>query len=280
MKPPPPKFSQSSSFALRACVAVALIAAAAFLLRPGTPRPTHRTDLPLLRRQIDGHMERVNMELQAMFDRMCKPNPPVSLPSIATQRAQSDGLWNLNLPSCIEITTAELDPYYGNMFMLLIEAWRGKIIPTLEAMMEAPVERQPQAALLTVDADGMRAGAIYVQQLHHQGQLTRTAMMIGIHRLPKHKMLKVDRAMGTIGRSTVVVTDKVIDRVRAWGLEHRMTRLIVCPYQEIKGRVRKLGFQPVDDLDGFTFGELALKASKSGGVCEESSLYALALPDR
>jgi hypothetical protein len=269
------RFSKSDMLTRVHLVIACIFAVVAVLLALATLQSGHGLgkqvggpgELQALTLQVEHHMRLVHSELQAMFDHVCVPEPPVPLPAPSEQE-----VGNVNLPFCSELEDAGLQPYYGNLYMLLVEAWRAKITPALHAIAAEPAPR-PHAELVTVHADGLLAGAIYVQQLRTRGQLSSSAVMIGIHRMPRHKMLKLRRI-----RSSVVVTDAVIGRVKQWCSQHGIARLLVCPYQELMQRLRRLGFRPIDPddlaaVDPLLFGDVELV----GQICEDSTLHGLAI---
>ena len=92
--------------------------------------------------------------------------------------------------------------------------------------------------------------------------------MIGIHRLPRHKSLRV-----LTGRPPrLIVAEALITKATAWCISRpEIARLLVCPYGEVGPRLRALGFERVDDpLVRLRFGALELRAD----VCEEAELHA------
>ena len=111
----------------------------------------------VLRIQIEEHVALVHGELQEMVGSLCPTTPPVRVPS---PWEQEHG--NVNVPSCGRLVESRLEAYYGNLNMLLVEAWLGKIVPAVQALEQAATAK---AALLSLPADGVMGGAIYVQQL-------------------------------------------------------------------------------------------------------------------
>ena len=151
---------------------------------------------------------------------------------------------DLNVPTCDALRESGLEEYYGNLNMLLVEAWLGKIEPALRAADElrpsavaALLRSSPAAELLTLEADGVLGGGIFVQQLRRGGRSAPVAMMIGIHRLPRHKAMR-----RLLGRApSVVITDAIVERVKAWCTARRVATLMVCPYQGLTERLQQLG---------------------------------------
>eukprot|EP00966_Prymnesium_polylepis_P074417 1727179-Prymnesium_polylepis.1 len=116
----------------------------------------------LLLARVELHIEVVHAELQQLFDRTCAPERVVRVPPPAEQEQG-----NINVPSCAAFERVGLQSYYGNLNMLLVEAWQWKILPTLRAQQDSRRwwRRAPRSELLTVQSDGRLAGAIFVQQL-------------------------------------------------------------------------------------------------------------------
>ena len=91
-------------------------------------------------------------------------------------------------------------------------------------------------------------------------------MMLGIHRLPRHKAMRQ-----MLGRAPeVVVTDALVAKVRAWCVAQRIERLVVCPYSELNARLQALGFAPAAKAGpAYLFGD----APVAGELCEEAGLF-------
>ena len=125
----------------------------------------------LLQAQVESHVALVHRELQAMVALLCPAEPALHVPS-PWEQARGD----VNVPSCARLRETGLEAYYGNLNMLLVEAWLGKILPALSLRhVEAP-----KAELITLHADGLMGGAIYVQQLRlPTGAAAPAAMMLG-----------------------------------------------------------------------------------------------------
>lgn len=270
-----------------AAVALALAVAVAVALQRMSSSPLHPRLSRLLEEQpslrnttcragpcsaqralVEGHVALVHDELQELLDALCPTEPALQLPS---PWEQEQG--NVNVPSCDRLVDTGLEAYYGNLNMLLVEAWLGKILPSLQAVESGA---RPSAELLKLQADGVLGGAIFVQQLRLPGPgaaagggqylaLAPAAMMIGIHRLPRHKAMRQLR-----GRAPeVVVTDAIVAQAKAWCAAHRIPRLLVCPYTELRDRLRPLGFAPAPvEAGDYLFGD----ARVVGDLCEEAQL--------
>ena len=140
------------------------------------------------------HIKLITAEIETVFIHFCQPSDPLALHATF---ASGD----VQVPSCAALRDAGIETYYGNLNMLLVEAWLGKILPSLQAVESGA---RPSAELLKLQADGVLGGAIFVQQLRlPTGAAAPAAMMLGIHRLPRHKAMRqmLGRAPG------VVVTD-------------------------------------------------------------------------
>merc|ERR1712224_999737 len=106
------------------------------------------------------HVKAITSEIFDMFTHFCQPSHPEKL---TADFARDE----VDVPSCLALRAAGLETYYGNINLLMAEAWRGKIIPSLQTLSSRPELLQPAAELLVVrePADGMAAGAIYISQL-------------------------------------------------------------------------------------------------------------------
>ena len=170
--------------------------------------------------------------------------------------------------------------------MLMAEAWQSKIVPALQGLQNiklqrssSPAEPDMQMVLVREPADeDAVAGGVFVSQLirwqDHQPQLARVALMIGLHRTPRHKSL---RHLGL--RPTVNVTPAVVGQAQEWATSQRLSALLVCPLSgdggALRHRLKALGFRDAgsvvdDDLRGHTLGHLDLHTS----ICEEAALMA------
>ena len=105
----------------------------------------------------------------------------------------------------------------------------------------------------------------------HCHSVTDAAMMIGIHRMPRHKTM---RALGQ-QRPRISVTYTIVSRVVEWCKAHRIARLVACPYDELPKRLQALGFvkfvRVPDPARSYTLGTLELRAD----VCEDAALHVL-----
>jgi hypothetical protein len=99
--------------------------------------------------------------------------------------------------------------------------------------------------------------------------------MIGIHRTPSHKMLRL------LGRRPALnVTDALVARAQQWTAEQKLTTLYVCPLSgdggSLEARLAALGFQREaaratdSDAARLSLGHLDLRDR----VCEEAALMA------
>ena len=232
---------------------------------------SHHSEWAALVQSVEEHVDRVHDELQQLFNDRCAPEPPMELP-----HPRSQAVGNVNVPACSDIE-ASVGQYYGNLHMLLVEAWLHKILPTLLTH-EASAVWLPHAALLHVHDDPVfvdgststLAGAIFVLQLRQaSGWPSDAAMMIGIHRMPRHKR-------GARGRP---VAGAIVERAKSWCNERHLRRLFVCPYQELKSRLELQGFALSRATEepataALRFGNLALN-----DVCEEGTLLVARLGD-
>jgi len=204
--------------------------------------------------RVEAHIRAVHAEIQELLTYACDGGV------VPSPYAQKQG--DVDVPSCAALRERGLEEYYGNVNMLLVEAWLGKILPALRS---AP----PAAELLTVRADGVLAGAIFAAQL--DGAPSPSALMLGIHRMPAHKLLR-----HRTGRAPAPppVTDALVAAVKAWAAAQRLARVYVCPYGGLTARLQALGFAPVaDPPDDLRFGALRLR----DGVCEDAQLHVLDL---
>ena len=221
--------------------------------------------------RVLAHVSTVRMAAHELFADVCGVNMPWS------QTKATLGRDEVNVPSCDKLREAGLETYYGNLHMVLSEAWEGKVLRSLRGgRFLGP------ASLLTVEADGMLAGGIFVSGLRRPDfSRANAAVMIGIHRMPQHKALRRQRGGG--GNATgddhrqpfTGVTPLLVDKAAAWSAAHRLPLLYVCPYGEIRERLGSLGFEPAVDAllpaKPLLFGTLDLHDD----VCEESSIMAL-----
>ena len=210
---------------------------------------------------MEAHIAEVHHELQALFETVCKPDSAIRVPHPSEQQRG-----DINVPSCEPLQRAGLSDYYGNINMVLTEAWQWKILPAVLEQRAVHWWWRPRSDLITVHApDQLRlAGAIFVQQLLADGAPTPAALMIGIHRMPAHKLL--GRLPGT-ARPALIVTDALVERVKQWSRRYHIKQLFVCPYQELGPRLQQLGFTSVAD-PSLSFGAHPLR-----DLCEDGLLY-------
>ena len=146
-----------------------------------------------LQAQVEAHVALVHGELQEMVTSLCPTDPALGVPSPWEQQREEAGQErNVNVPSCDKLRETGLEAYYGNLNMLLVEAWLAKILPALRRPLQrGKILQVPSAELITLQADGLLGGAIFVQQLRlPTGAAAPAAMMLGIHRLPRHKAMR------------------------------------------------------------------------------------------
>ena len=223
-----------------------------------------------LQAQVEAHVARVHGELQEMVTSLCPTDLTLDVPSPwgQQQRGEAGQERNVNVPSCDKLRETGLEAYYGNLNMLLVEAWLAKILPGLRRPLQrGKILQVPKAELITLQADGLLGGAIFVQQLRlPTGAAAPAAMMLGIHRLPRHKAMRQ-----MLGRAPeTVVTDALVAKVKAWCVAQRIERLVVCPYSELSARLQALGFAPaVKAGPAYLFGDVPV----AGELCEEAGLF-------
>ena len=222
-----------------------------------------------LQAQVEAHVALVHGELQEMVTSLCPTDPALGVPSPWEQQREEAGQErNVNVPSCDKLRETGLEAYYGNLNMLLVEAWLAKILPALRRPLQrGKILQAGKAELITLQADGLLGGAIFVQQLRlPTGAAAPAAMMLGIHRLPRHKAMRQ-----MLGRAPeVVVTDALVAKVKAWCRAQRIERLVVCPYSELNARLQALGFAPaVKAGPAYLFGDTPV----AGELCEEAGLF-------
>ena len=252
-----------------AVLAVAVAAAVLQRTRTAAPQAQCRAGAcSALQAQVEAHVALVHGELQEMVTSLCPTDPALDVPSPWEQQSGEAGQErDVNVPSCDRLRETGLETYYGNLNMLLVEAWLAKILPALRRPLQrGKILHVPKAELITLQADGLLGGAIFVQQLRlPTGAAAPAAMMLGIHRLPRHKAMRqmLGRAPG------VVVTDALVAKVKAWCVAQRIARLVVCPYSELNGRLQALGFTPALKVGpAYLFGDTPV----TGELCEEAGL--------
>ena len=84
-----------------------------------------------LQAQVEAHVARVHGELQEMVTSLCPTDLTLDVPSPwgQQQRGEAGQERNVNVPSCDKLRETGLEAYYGNLNMLLVEAWLAKILP-------------------------------------------------------------------------------------------------------------------------------------------------------
>ena len=221
--------------------------------------------------EVKNHVAIMSEETAHIFVYFCKPANPM-------EHRKSLAQGEVNVPSCKELKDVGMEQYYGNFNLLLAEAWRSKISGALESLrlLPAPLTRRPAADLLLVrePSDGMVAGGIFVGQLlkGEETELANVGMMIGIHRGPKHKMLKA------IGRKPRInVTNEIAAAAKKWTLDQGLDALYVCPLEGDDGSLRRrltaLGFTPLAGEEVTHALSLRFGASASlDEICEEAPL--------
>lgn len=236
---------------------------------------TARNDDDALTRAVIAHTDALAHEIRDLFVEFCRPTEAVQAIKFIPGEVPT-----LQLKSCATLRDAGLEVYYGNVNMVMAEAWHGKIIPALRSYAVLPEPQRPASELLIVrESAHAPAGGIFVTQLRDargERQL-QIALMIGLHRMPRHK------AMRHLSRETpsVVVTQEVVHLAQRWAVEQELPALYVCPLSGDGGALRKrlaaLGFRdrrrsdPYDHLlEHATMGELSLLAH----VCEDAELMA------
>lgn len=219
-------------------------------------------------------MQAVGRQAHALFTRFCDPDGTANFTPPSFERDE------VNLPSCSALHESGLEAYYGNVMMLMAEAWRAKVLAGY--LRPGPYARTPHAALVTVEeeSDGIVAGGIFVGELLRKGVPTGAALMIGIHRMPLHKLQR-GRGAATSAppppSSLVNVTPALVTRVQRWCTVRRVTSLLVCPYDGsgLRARFEAMGFGPAAaQAPSDRFGEMDVRAD----VCEESALMVYAVP--
>ena len=200
---------------------------------------------------VEQHMMKMSGEVIQLFVHFCKPSDVGALIR-AYDRIHGKSTEEVEVPSCSELREAGLEEYYGNINMLLVEAWRGKIIASLQSLTKQPELPLPSAELLLVrePADDMAAGGIFITQLIQKDAdgkmaLAPSALMIGIHRMPRHKMLSYVDGAGR--RPAVNVTPAIVERAQQWIVTNELRSLLVCPLAgdggALRARLVALGFR-------------------------------------
>lgn len=223
-----------------------------------------------LLRRIEAHVETVHFELHDVLARACPgvgalPSPFEQVPG------------NLTLPSCEALAEmGGLERYYSQMMFLLVEAWANKILPTVHGFAQSHASGL-FAELITVEDEGRLAGAVFVLELETAGATgERTAMLLGIHRMPRHRARRVARELwpeeeaASLEGGGSTVLDSLVSKARGWCRSRSIDRLCVCPYSSIQSKLERMGFRRVPDpSSGHRFGPLDLRRD----VCEEAELW-------
>ena len=254
------------------CLGIVLALVTSACLQRGLVQLARADDNEELMARIESHVATVHEELQEVFTRLCAPrgDPPNARVPYPSEQEVGD----VNTPTCRALQDSGAESYYGHMNMLLVEAWLHKILRGLRLLAASELATlRPRAALLTVDDDGVLGGGIFVMQLLSDGALTNAAMMIGVHRMPRHKF---HRAIG--GQPPrLSVTNALVTRAVEWSRDRGFARLMVCPYAELPPRLRALGFLPTaDPAPAYALGTLDMRED----VCEEAALHVLELEPR
>ena len=107
-----------------------------------------------LQAQVEAHVALVHGELQEMLTSLCPTDPALHVPSPWAQQRTETGLEReVNVPSCARLHETGLETYYGNLNMLLAEAWLAKILPALRRPLQrGKVLQVPKAELITLQA--------------------------------------------------------------------------------------------------------------------------------
>lgn len=221
---------------------------------------------------VSSHIDGLVTEIKEMFIHFCQPTEAVRATVLSPD--------NVNVPSCQALADANLETYYGNINLLVAEAWRSKILPSLEFVASQPktFPRPPRSHLLlvhetSVDNDSIVAGGIFLSQLvawmHGEAVVTDMALMIGIHRTPKHKMR---RHLGQ--RPDINVTNAIVERAQEWTTTNGLSTLFVCPLSgdggALRSRLAALGFADQEAAPRVALGQLDVQ----GDVCEASAIMA------
>ena len=235
------------------------------------------------------HVRGIGQELTDLFAGVCQPGPEWK-----AEHKPSLTRYHINVPSCDAMRSLRIENYYASLAMLLPEAWRAKILDgLLKPMTDKPAALRPLAELLTISepSDGLVAGGIFISQLLYDDVPSSAALMIGIHRMPRHKMLSRGQAPR---QPEVNVTPGLVARAQEWVGLHGLRTLYVCPLDSdghaLRRRMLALGFRDMQrlastrhegqapnrlepgglDTERLRFGVLALH----GEVCEEAGLLA------
>lgn len=235
--------------------------------------PEHKKWSALTRR-VEVHVKEMSDEVFWLFAYTCKAFDT----SKYKQRFSRN---EVQVPSCAEMKERGYERYYGNVNLLLAEAWRAKILDGLLHWLDTPelpppLTTRPKSDILFArePQDGMLSGSIFVSQLLQvsDGMPADAALMLGIHRGPKHKLM---RHLG--GRKPQLnVTDAIVAHAQKWAEEQSFSTLYVCPLEGDDGRLRRrleaLGFSSFMEEEKirkkYRFGKMNLHDE----VCEEAAL--------
>ena len=99
---------------------------------------------------------KVHTEVQAMFDYMCTP---AELGQIIIPSPWEQTPGDVNLPACAHFAEhTRLYGYYGNVNMLMVEAWRGKVElpcgPSLHCLVGCALGLSVQSAVASTSSHG------------------------------------------------------------------------------------------------------------------------------
>jgi hypothetical protein len=189
------------------------------------------------------HVKGIAIEVEEMFVNFCKPQDVEKL-----RQKMKFARGDVTVPSCAGLKEANLETYYGNINLLMAEAWRAKVVGSLQALANEPLK--PAAELLVVrePSDGMIAGGIFITQLLDAdagGAPTDAALMIGIHRMPRHKMLRLSGE--GMRMPAVNVTPALVESAQEWTRSLGLSTLFVCPLAgdagALRSRLGALGFR-------------------------------------
>lgn len=218
------------------------------------------------------HLKQVTQEIDFLFKHFCQPAMPhhdTPLERNFEPRFEQD---NVRVPSCAALRDAGLERYYGNINLLMAEAWRSKVIDQMRSLVHHHSKPLVDLLLVREPADEMVAGGIFVSQLMRDDKPASAALMIGIHRMPKHKMLRVtSRGYGM--QPQVNVTDAIVTKAKEWLSANGLGPLVVCTLEGDDGQLRRRlvahGFRNATEADGlkdYKFGRKDLLED----VCEEA----------
>ena len=103
-------------------------------------------------------------------------------------------------------------------------------------------------------------------------QLSQVALMIGLHRMPRHKSLRHQHRRSP----EVNVTPAVVREAQAWVRKRRLKALLVCPLSgdggALRQRLQSLDFQDRNMAAERAQYTLGLRLDLRSEVCEEAPL--------